>query len=273
LNLGKMRKQSLIVYAVLILATIITGCGSVKQAKRDLLYLKDGQLDTLPNLQVPIKETVIQPDDILSIVVYSDNPEATALYNQASGANSSKVTTDPTTAVKTAGYLVDHQGFIRFQGVGMLKVAGMTRLQLMDTLTNRMLPYLTHPYVDVRFLNTKVTILGEVQKPGVFTLPNEKLSILELIGMAGDVTIYGKKDNILVIREQNGKREFGRLDLRKADVFQSPYFYLQKNDLVVIEANNKKPTATEQDNLRKLTMVTSFATLVSTFAILVSIFK
>jgi polysaccharide biosynthesis/export protein len=99
------------------------------------------------------------------------------------------------------------------------------------------------------------------------------VSIFEVIGMAGDITIYGKKDNVLVIREHNGKREFGRLDLRRSDIFQSPYFYLQQNDMVIIEPNSKKPTATEQDNLRKLTMVTSFATLVSTFAILVTLFK
>lgn len=254
-------------------AVLIVSCSGVKQAKKDLLYLKEGSLDTIPNLSVPLKESLIQKDDILSIVVYSDNPEATAIYNQASASSTTKIAADPTTASKTTGYLVDQRGNINFHGLGRIKVAGMTRLQLMDTIALRLTPYLQNPYVDIRFLNARVTILGEVQRPGVFTLPDEKISVLELIGMAGDITIYGKKENVLIIREQNGKREFGRLDLRRTDIFQSPYFYLQQNDLVMIEPNSKKPTATEQDNLRKLTMVTSFATLVSTFAILVTLFK
>lgn len=252
---------------------LMIACGDVRQAKKDLLYLKEGKLDTIPNLKVPVKETQIQLEDILSIVVYSDNPEATAIYNQGGSASVTGRASDPTTANKTTGYLVDQRGNIHFQGLGIIQVAGLTRLQLIELLTQKLTPFLTNPYVDIRFLNTRVTIIGEVQRPGVFTMPNEKLSVLELIGMAGDVTIYGRKENVLVIREQNGKREFGRLDLRKSDIFQSPYFYLQQNDLVMIEPNAKKPTATEQDNLRKLTMVTSFATLVSTFAILVTLFK
>jgi polysaccharide biosynthesis/export protein len=253
-------------------AVLIGACGGVKQAKKDLLYLQQGALDSLPNLTVPNKETQIQKDDILSILVYSDNPEATLIYNQPV-ASAKTATGDPVSMSKTSGYLVDARGNIRMQGLGSIHVEGMTRNALIDSLANRLTVFLTNPYLDIRFINTRITVLGEVMKPGVMTLPNEKVSIFEVIGMAGDITIYGKKDNILVIREHNGKREFGRLDLRKSDVFQSPYFYLQQNDMVIVEPNSKKPTATEQDNLRKLTMVTSFATLVSTFAILVTLFK
>jgi len=254
-------------------AVLIVSCSGVKQAKKDLLYLKEGSLDTIPNLSVPLKESLIQKDDILSIVVYSDNPEATAIYNQAGSGSGNKIAGDPLTASKTSGYLVDQRGNIQFQSLGPIKVMGLTRLQLIDTLTKRLSEFLLNPYVDIRFLNSRVTILGEVQRPGVFNLPSEKISVLELIGMAGDITIFGKKDNVLIVREQNGKREFGRLDLRRSDIFQSPYYYLQQNDLVMIETSTKKPTATEQDNLRKLTMVTSIATLVSTVAILVTLFK
>jgi polysaccharide biosynthesis/export protein len=253
-------------------AVLIGACGGVKQAKKDLLYLQQGALDSLPNLTLPNKETQIQKDDILSILVYSDNPEATLIYNQsAMGAKSTS--SDPLSMSKTSGYLVDAKGNIRLQGLGLMHVEGMTRTALIDSIANRLTVYLTNPYVDIRFINSRITVLGEVLKPGVMSLPNEKVSIFEVIGMAGDITIYGKKDNVLVIREHNGKREFGRLDLRKSNVFQSPYFYLQQNDMVIVEPNSKKPTATEQDNLRKLTMVTSFATLVSTFAILVTLFK
>lgn len=268
----------------MVFAVLLAACGGVKQAKRDMLILNQGKLDTLPNLTVQPREAVIQPDDILSITVYSDNPEATAIFNQQGaaslGANIQSGTTG-ITGVNGAsggtkpgvGYLVDKSGEIRLQSIGKIKAAGLTRMQLMDTINNLLQPFLKNPYADIRFLNTRVTVIGEVQRPGVFSLPNEKVSVLELIGMAGDLTMYGKRDNILVVREVNGKREFGRLDLRKSEIFTSPYFYLQQNDVVVIEPSSKKPTATEQDNLRKLTMVTYLATLVSTISILITLFR
>jgi polysaccharide biosynthesis/export protein len=268
------------------IAVLIAACGGVKQAKKDMLILKQGTLDTLPNLTVPVKEAIIQKDDNLSIVVYSDNAEATAIFNQqaiASSANSSVSNTasaasssNASSAIiapkQTGGYLVDKAGNIRFHKLGLIKAEGLTRMELMDTMVSKLKLYLTNPYVDIRFLNSRVTIIGEVLRPGVFNMPDEKITVLELLGMAGDLTIYGKRENILVIREQNGRREFGRLDLRRADIFQSPYFYLQNNDKVVIEPNSKKPTATEQENLKKLTMVTAFATLVSTLSILITLF-
>ncbi|MBZ5857983.1 polysaccharide biosynthesis/export family protein [Flavihumibacter profundi] len=256
------------------IAVLIAACGGAKQAKKDLLYLQQGTLDTIPNLNVPLKEGHIQKDDILSIVVYSDNPEATAIYNQPSTGGGAKTSSgDQTTMSKTAGYLVDQRGNIRFQTIGLLHVEGMTRAELMDTLSKKLTVYLTNPFVDVRFMNNRITVIGEVSRPGVFSLPNEKVNILEIIGMAGDITIYGRKDKVLIIREENGKRTFGTLDLRRTDIFQSPYFYLQQNDMVLVEPTSKKPTATEQEQMRKLTMITAFATLVSTLSILITLFK
>lgn len=268
-----MNRNLAVVIQVIILSLLLAGCRSWKEAKKDLLYLRNGSLDTLPNLSVPKKEAVIQPEDLLSIVVYSDNSDATTFYNQPGLATGGKAVSDPTSSLKTSGYLVDQLGNIRMQGVGTIKVAGLTRLALADTLTYRLTRFLTNPTVDVRFLNVRVTVIGEVQKPGVYNLPGDKISILELIGLAGDITIYGKKDNILIIREQQGKREFGRLNLSDASVFQSPYFYLQQNDMVLVEPSSKKPTATEQETLRRITVVTSFATLASALAILITIFK
>lgn len=266
-----MRRSTISLAIVMAFAVLLAACGSVKQAKKDLLYLKQGSLDTLPNLSVPIIEAKIQPNDVLSITVYSDNPEASAIYNQGGGGSVVKGSTE--SSMGGSGYLVDQKGFIQFQTIGPLKVAGMSRLELSDTINTKLQRFLRNPYVEVRILNTKVTILGEVQRPGVFSIPNEKISVLELIGMAGDINIYGRKDNILVIRESNGKREFGHLDLRKSDIFQSPYYYLQQNDLVIVETNGKKQTANEQDNLRKFTMVASATTIISTIAIVISIFK
>lgn len=260
----------------------LASCGSVKKAKQDLVYLREGSLDSLPNLSVNLKEATIQKGDHLSITIYSDNPEATSIFNQVT----SPATLNPTGTMVTplgssqsgnntsaSGYLVDPNGDIRFHLIGKLRVEGLTRTQVADTLAKLLQPYLMNPYADVRFINLRVTIMGEVMRPGLYNIPESKLNVLGLIGMAGDVSIYGRKDNVLVIRETGGKREFGRLDLRKSNIFQSPFFYLQPNDMVIVEPNMNKQTATEQENLRKLTLVTSIATLVSTVAILVTLFK
>ncbi|PZQ96505.1 MAG: sugar transporter [Flavobacterium psychrophilum] len=257
----------------------ISSCAGVKKAKKDLIYLREGSLDSLPNLTVPTIPIEIQTGDLLSITVYSDNPEATQMYNQ--GGSVSSITTSATPDMSSAssksasGYLVDKEGYIRMPGFGLgkIKAGGMSKDALADTLVSRLNPYLKNHFVDIRVLNSRVTVLGEIQKPGSYNIPSEKLSILELFGLAGDVTLYGRKDNVLVIREVNGKRQFGRIDLRRADAFQSPYFYLLQNDVVVIEPNAKKQTATEQDNLRKITLVTALATFVSTISILVTLFR
>ncbi|KIC92258.1 hypothetical protein HY58_01510 [Flavihumibacter sp. ZG627] len=245
-------------------------CRASKQAKKDMLYLNNGTLDTLPNKQVKFPEAVIQKGDQLSITVYSDNPEATLIFNQ----QTARVTTGTSTAGANAGgYQVDQQGMIRIQTIGAIQAAGMTRNELAIHISDKLKPYLMNPFTDVRFLNPRITVIGEVQKPGVIIMPTEKISILEVIGLAGDVTMYGRKENVLVIRESNGVREFGRLDLRNTNIFQSPYYFLQQNDIVMVESNTKKQTATDQENMRKLTLVTTFATLVSTIAILVTLFR
>ena len=250
--------------------TTLFSCKATKEAKRDLLYLNRGTLDTLPNKQVKFPEAIIQKGDQLSITVYSDNPDATVIFNQQSSRSTAGAALAST---NTGGYLVDQEGLIRIQTIGPVQAAGMTRNELASGVSEKLKPYLMNPFTDVRFLNPRITVIGEVMKPGVIVMPTEKLSILDVIGLAGDITIYGRKENVLVIRESNGNREFGRLDLRNTNIFQSPYFYLQQNDIVMVESNTKKQTATEQENMRKLTLVTTFATLVSTVAILVTLFR
>lgn len=246
-------------------------CTGSRKAHKELLYLQ-GNLDTMPNLKVPPKEVTFQKGDLLSIVVYSDNPEATVIFNQQQfvpGSSNSSASTGPT----VAGYLVDENGNIHFQSLGTIHVEGLTKAQLQQQLSERLSTYLKNPYVTIRFLNFRFTVIGEVTKPGTYTVPQEKVSILEMLGLAGDMTFYGRRDNILVIREKNGERQFGRLDLRRSDIFQSPYFYLQQNDVVLIEANPKKTTANDQATLRKLSIVTGIASLVSATAIIINIFR
>lgn len=237
-----------------------------------------GQFDTTKYLNAPPIDPVIQKGDILSIIVYSDNPEATRIYNQAliTGASASAAaaaggTEGITGATPTAqGYLVDDQGNIEFQGLGLLHVDGLTKSVLKDTLDARLKPFLTNSYYNIRFVNDRFTMLGEVGKPGIYTIPGDKINLFQALGMAGDMTFFGRRDNVLVIRETDGKREFARLDLTKPEVMLSPYFYLQQNDVVIFDVNKNKVVANDQTTIRDVTIATS---LVSVFAILYTILR
>jgi len=243
---------------------VITSCNTEKKIRQEQKLLQ-GKLDTAGNLEVKFMEANIQKGDMLAIKVYSDNPEATIIYNQAQTAAGSAVT--------SAGYLVDQEGNIRFQDLGVLHVEGMTKLQLMRQMDERLKEFLKNPYTDIRFLNFRVNVVGEVNKPGAITTPEGRLSILEVIGLAGDLTVYGRRDNVLIIREKEGKREFGRLNLRDANVFQSPYFYLQQNDVVVVEANKRKPSGNDQALIRNLSIASAIAGLVSTIIVIYTLIR
>jgi polysaccharide export outer membrane protein len=243
-----------------------------------------GQFDTAQLSQVNAVEPVIRKGDILSILVYSDNPEATRIYNQSlittgmsvNGSSTSATglsgggTTVPGITPSAPGYQVDDKGDIVFQGIGLMHVEGLTKAQLKDTLDARLTPFLQHPYYNIRFLNYKFTMLGEVAKPGLVSIPGERINLLEAIALAGDLTFYGRRDNVLVIRENNNKREFARLDLTKPDIMKSPYFYLQQNDIVIVEPNKKKVEVNDVVTVRNISLA---ASLVTTFAVLYSIFK
>jgi len=256
-------------------------CGDL----RHMTYMQ-GKFDTASLAQVKPSDPVIQKGDILSIIVYSDNPAATAIYNQpisnsgggatsatgseASGAGGGAATPTGGATPATPGYLVDELGNIQFQGLGQLHVEGMTRSQLRELLDSKLKNFLTNPYYTIRFLNYKVTMLGEVSRPGVYSIPGERLNLLEALGLAGDMTFYGRRDNILVIREFNGKREFGRLDITKPEIMSSPYFFLQQGDVVIVEATKKKVAANDQVTTRNISLAFS---AISVMAIVYSIFR
>lgn len=244
---------------------IITSCANTRQTQ----YLQ-GTFDTARLAQLNLHDPVVQKGDILSIVVYSDNPAATAIYNQpVITANINNGITNPSNTPEQ-GYLVDSDGNIQFQSLGSFHVEGMNRRQLNDTLLQHLKVFLLNPYVSIRFLNYKVTVVGDVNRPGIFNIPGERVNVLEAIGLAGELTIYGRKDNILVVRESNGKREFGRLDLRDPAVFTSPYYYLQQNDVVVIDQVKNKQSASDQVTARNLGLG---ASIISTIAILISVLR
>lgn len=276
INIGK---TGFVPWIVLLLSTsLIVSCGNTRQ----ITYMQ-GKFDTAKLSKVPAGDPIIQKGDLISIIVYSDNPQATNIFNQAlitvNNPNNSANTGGGTgsssgalgnSAPTVPGYLVDERGNIRFQGLGLLYVEGLTRGQLKDTLDSRLKEYLTNPYYSIRFLNYRFTMLGEVNKPGIFNIPGDRISILEALGLAGDMTFYGRRDNVLIIHENNGVREFARLDLTKPEIMGSPNFYLQQNDVVIVEATNKKIAASDQVTTRNVTIILS---IVSTLAIIYSILK
>lgn len=192
-------------------------------------------------------EPVLQPNDLLSISVSSLNPEASEVFNapNTSAAQTSAVSGNITQA---SGYLVDQEGFIQFPYLGNIKAAGLTKKALKDTIVAGLVEkqLLVDPIINIRYLNYKVSVLGEVDNPSVITIPNEKVTILEAVGLAGDMTIYAKRDNVLLVREEGGKKKVIRLDLTTDEIFTSPYYYLKSNDIIYVEPNKAKIASTSR---------------------------
>jgi polysaccharide export outer membrane protein len=251
----------------------MSSCGNAKQ-----LMILQGKFDTAKLSIIPPVEPIIRKSDVLSIIVFSDNPEATKIYNQSLITTATSSTTGSPgvsqsvggAAPAAPGYQVDLDGNIVFQGLGKIHVEGLTKAALKDTLDQRLRPYLQNPYYSIRFLNYKFTVLGEVNHPGIISIPGERINLLEAIALAGDMTFYARRDSVFIIRENNNKREFARVDLKKPEVMASPYFYVQQNDIIIFEPTNKKVAANDVIVARNITLA---ATVVSTLAILYSIFR
>lgn len=190
-------------------------------------------------------EPVIQKSDILSITVTSPNPEATVMFNAPNMALPNSTSAQAGNFAPAAGYLVNQDGYVEFPSLGKIMAAGLTKQRLKEEITSQLLSkkLLIDPIVTVRYLNYRVTVLGEVARPTVVTVPNEKISILEAIGLAGDLTIYGKRENVLLIREEKGTKIVKRINLNSSDIISSPYYYLKSNDVIYVEPNNTKIAA------------------------------
>ena len=211
-------------------------CTSSKQ----VAYLSNIQ-DTSFRSSLEITEAPIQSNDILSIYISSLDAEASAIFN-ANNTFISKSTTATGANTQSAGYLVNVDGKIQLPIIGNIQAAGLTKTGLKQNITRILLDkkLLIDPVVDIRYLNFEVTVLGEVAKPTVITVPSERISLVKALGLAGDLTIYGKRTNVLLIREEEGKRITRHIDLNSSDFITSPYYYLQPNDVVYVEPNKAK---------------------------------
>jgi polysaccharide export outer membrane protein len=257
-------KKNLYLNIFIIQAIVITLTSCVDQ--RQIAYFQKGvnQSDTIAvaNAYVPR----IQPGDILDIHIGSLNPIASSFFNPYS---TMPVTTDNITMAPAAGnsesgggggggsapsliqssapgYLVDASGAIEVPLLGTLKVSTLTTSELKEIIKNKIKLYLKEPTVNVRFLNYKISVLGEVVRPSVYVIPNESVTLPEALSMAGDMTIFGNRQNVLVIRDDNGKKEFGRVNLNTREVYSSPYYYLHANDVVYVEPGKGRIAQTDK---------------------------
>ena len=255
-------------FVILSLIWLCFSCGN----PRELQYLQ-GQFDTAKLSRVIYPIPLIQKNDMLAINVYSDDPRASAYYNlpsQSVVTNTGSMSAPNATVSTPTGstYLVDENGFILMPGLGRIQVAGLTKGQLDTMLVDKLKDKLQNPYVIIRMASYTVTLIGEVTKPGQFTIPNERVSLLEAIALAGDLTPYGRRENILIIREINGQRTYHRLNLKDPEILGSPFFYLQPNDVVIVDPNKTKASVNDAVIVRNIAIVVS---LISVLAVVASV--
>ena len=260
-------------YVLLSVVTMImASCGSVK----NVAYFQNSDYID-PSRSAFLYDAHIMPKDILTITVNTVNPEAAAPFNLIMRPSLTSATSNlSTTGGSLQTYLVDNNGSIEFPVLGTLKVGGLTKSQCEKMIHDKIMPYLNaseNPVVTVRMSNYKISVLGEVNRPGMFVVSNEKINILEALAQAGDLTIYGIRDKVKLIREDAaGMKEIHVLNLNDADIISSPYYYLQQNDIVYVEPNKVKARNSSIGQSTSL-WLTSTSILVSLASLLYNILK
>lgn len=211
----------------------------------------------------------IVPDDLLTITVTSWDPSVVTPFNPPVYAFATEGTDKVEASRQLQTYLVDKDGYINFPVIGLIHVAGLTKQQLVDKLKTDISKYVKDVNVNVQIVNYKITVLGEVVRPGTVAVTNDRISVLDALGRVGDLTINANRKNVLVIRDQDGKKEFARLDLTDPAIFASPYFYLTQNDVVYIEPNkakrkNARYSAAQQYSITVFSSILSAVSVITT---------
>ena len=258
---------------LLLLPLLLAACQSYKKVP----YFQNVEVVNEVEQQEKLYDAKIMPKDLLTIVVSCTNPELAIPFNLTVASNagiavstSSYVTTQPV----LQPYLVDNEGNINFPVLGELKLGGLTKREAEQLIIDKLKPYMKEtPIVTVRMVNYKISVIGEVTRPGTFTISSEKVNLLEALAMAGDMTVYGLRDNVKLIREDaNGKQQIVTLDLNKAETILSPYYWLQQNDIVYVTPNKAKARNSDVGNSTSL-WFSATSILVSIVSLLVNILK
>lgn len=253
----------------ILLVLLVVSAASCSTYKK-INYIQDAQLDTALTM-IANQGILIQPMDMISIVVSSRDPELARIYNlpvvtYQAGSESSVSNFNQ----HLIGYSVDNDGNIQFPELGTIHVAGLNRWQLAELIREKLSSLVKDAVVTVQFMNFKISVTGEVTSPGVFDISGDKITIFEAISLARNLTIYGRRDGVYVIREQNGSRTIYQVDLRTVDMFNSPAYYLQQNDVVYVEPNKVRAgqSTINENNLKSVSLWVSIGSFLSTLATL-----
>ncbi len=230
-----MKKYNLYIIVFLSFLLCLSSCAS----KKDMFYFQGDE--TAVN-EIYKYTPTLKPDDLLVITISALDVESTLPFNQVNPYNTSTSTAESvtTTNPRLKTYLIDENGEIDFPVLGKLKLGGLTRSQAMDFMREKLAKYIKDPSVNIQISNFRITVLGEVNKPGTYTLANEKITLLEALGLAGDLTIYGLRKDIIVIREIEGNKIFTHVDLTSNQIFSSSVYYLSQNDVIYVHPNGAK---------------------------------
>lgn len=242
-------------------------CSSTKNT----LYLQDIEGTYLQQEIEENYEVIIHKDDLLAIMVSSRNPELALPFNMPMVTYQLGSAGQTSGQQRVLGYLVDPLGEIDFPILGKIKAEGLTRAQLTTYIKKRLIQedLINDPIVTVQFLNYKISVMGEVARPGSFTVSGDRITLLEALSMAGDLTIYGKRDRVAVIREKEGKRSIQYHDLRSSEIFNSPFYYLQQNDIVYVEPNKAKSGQSGINQNNTVSVWISVLSLLTTVSVLI----
>ena len=253
------------------LMLMFASCSSTKEVPTLAYFqnLKDSD-GTLPD-NVSHYKIKIQPDDELIITITSTSPEATAMYNLPLGNPSLKGNINATQSPRIQTHIVDRNGMIQLPVLGEIQAAGLSTKELEVVIKNRVSEQVKDPFVRVEMINFTVNVMGEVKAPQRMVVGKERFSVLDALAAAGDLTEYGKRDNVLVIRTENGKSTYHRLNLTDGSIYASPYFYLQQNDVVYVEPNDIKIDNSKYNQFSafKLSQLSTIVSLASVIASLV----
>ncbi len=230
-----LQKTSKLLLKVLVLISLISSCAS----RQEIVYFQDEAITSEVNVNQNV-ELKYQTDDLLTIDVSALDPDAVRPFNLPAVSYNASSVISAQGNLKMQTYLIDSNGNIEFPVLGTLKIGGLTRTEAVIFLKDRLKEYIKDPIVNIRLANFTVSVLGEVNNPGSFTIQDERISVPEALGLAGDLSIYGRRNNVLLIRDNNGVKQYGKIDLTSINAVNNPSYYLRQNDVLYIEPNRAK---------------------------------
>lgn len=259
------------IFLFFLVAAALSGCTSYKNVP----YMQDIETVNNSTQNLPLYDARIMPKDLLSITVNTTDPKTSAPFNLTVQTSiNAAYNTSTTTQAALQQYLVNNEGEIDFPVIGRIKVGGLTKNEAEDLIREQLKPYLKEtPIVTVRMANYKIAVLGEVARPGSFTISNEKVNVLEALAMAGDMTVYGLRTNVKLVREDaDGRRTIHELDLTKSDLILSPYYYLKQGDVLYVTPNQTKARSSDIGTTTT-TWISATSIMVSIASLLVNILR